>query len=173
MVICSVSVSALGASGAHGQSAAEGCIQTPKAYKAAFESCEPVACVSPNLYATIIVEDPAKKQTNIYPPGFHWAWTSGFANLKVYADWHRPVCKDHSKGSSVSNRMLLYVGFGQEDINSSYKGKGLTLEVMDLSKDPSLFVPTADGWFQAFQREYDCRDSAQDSESHDTRPWRG
>jgi hypothetical protein len=144
----------LPAATAYGQSAVEGCIQTPKAYKAAFESCEPVACVSPNLYATIIVDDPAKKQASIYPPGFHWAWTSGDPNLKVYADWHRPVCKDHSKGSTVSNRMLLYVGFGQKDINLSYKGKDLTLEVMDLSKDPSLFKPTADGWFQAFQQEY-------------------
>ncbi len=99
-------------------------------------------------------QDPSTWQTTIYPAGFHWAWTSGADNLKNYADWHRPVCANPSLGSAVSNRILLYVGFGQSYIDTGVKGHPLNLEVMDLSKEPSLFVPTPAGWFQAFQREY-------------------
>jgi hypothetical protein len=130
------------------------CIETPVDYKTAFNNCAPVTCVSPHLFGTIIVQPPQGTQATIYPAGFHWAWTSGNENLQQYAAWHQPVCQHPSQGSAVSNEILLYVGFGQNYINQYVKGQVITLEVMDLSNDKSLFVPTPAAWFKAFQRDF-------------------
>ena len=55
---------------------APGCIHTPSEYMTAFQNCLPITCVSPNLYATTLVGEP-DAQPDIYPSGFHWAWTVG------------------------------------------------------------------------------------------------
>jgi hypothetical protein len=159
MVFGMLAAMALGCAEAYAQEpaakqGASACIQTPSEYQAAFNACAPVPCVNPNLFATIIVQPSNQTQSTIYPAGFHWAWTSGNQNLQQYSTWHRPVCQDPSQGSAVSNKILLYVGFGQDYINQNAKGHVLTLEVMDLSKDKSAFVPTPAGWFKAFQRDF-------------------
>lgn len=129
------------------------CIKTPAEYMTAFTYCMPITCVSPDLYATVMV-GPPDAQPDIYPHGFQWAWTSGSENLKSYADWHRSACRNPARGPAVSNRILLYVGFSQETIDSWVKGEELNLAVMDLSQDRSLFVPTTAAWFEAFERKY-------------------
>ena len=132
---------------------APGCIQTPSEYMTAFQSCLPITCVSPNLYATTLVGEP-DAQPDIYPSGFHWAWTVGSESLKTFADWRRPVCRDPGKGPALSNNILLYVGFSQGYIDSGVRGQELNLAVMDLHEDELLFVPTPAGWFEAFQRDF-------------------
>ena len=57
-------------------------------------------------------------------------------------------------GPTLSNNILLYVGFSQGYIDSGVRGQELNLAVMDLSEDKSLFVPTPAGWFEAFQRDF-------------------
>lgn len=130
------------------------CIKTPSDYVTALDNCLPITCVSPDLYATVMV-GPPDAQPDIYPHGFHWAWTSGSENLKTYADWHRSACRNPAKGPAVSKRILLYVGFSQEYIDSWVKGEELHLAVMDLSRERSLFVPTPAAWFDAFERKFD------------------
>lgn len=130
------------------------CIKTPSEYMTAFTNCLPITCVSPDLYATVMV-GPPDAQPDIYPHGFHWAWTSGSENLMTYADWHRSACRNPAKGPAVSNKILLYVGFSQDYIDSWVKGEELNLAVMDLSRERSLFVPTPAAWFEAFQQKFD------------------
>jgi hypothetical protein len=119
----------------------------------AFQACVPITCVSSKLYATTLVGDPGA-QPDIYPSGFHWAWTVGSETLQTFADWHLPVCQDPATGPTVSNNVLLYVGFSQSYIDSGVRGQQLSLAVMDLSQDPSLFVPTPASWFEAFKRDF-------------------
>lgn len=129
------------------------CIKTPSEFVTAFANCLPITCVSPDLYATVMVGPPGA-QPDIYPHGFQWAWTSGSENLMTYADWHRSACRNPAKGPEVSNKILLYVGFSQEYIDSWVKGEELQLAVMDLSRERSLFVPTPAAWFDAFERKF-------------------
>ena len=129
------------------------CVQTPSEYMTAFQNCLPISCVSPNLYATAMVGDPTA-QPDIYPSGFHWAWTVGSETLQTFANWRRPVCRNPGLGPTLSNNILLYVGFSQAYIDSGVRGQQLNLSVMDLREDELLFVPTPAGWFEAFQRDF-------------------
>ncbi len=139
---------------AHAQSpataqASSSCIQTAAEYKDAFEKCIPVICVSPKLYGVIGFGKPSEQQ-DIYPSAFYWAWVSGYENLQKYATWQTQACNGAIKDGDVTQRILLYVGFGPDDIQPG----DFTLSVMDLSKDPTLFVPSWEAWFQAFQTTF-------------------
>lgn len=135
------------------------CVATPAQYKDAWEKCAPIACVGPNLYSTIAVGAPDQIQTP-YPRGFKWAWSNGYENLKKYADWHMQQCRQspnsgwHMTPRDVTRNILLYVGFGPSSI---VRGQSYTLLVMDLGQDTSRFVPTAEGWFNAFQGVYNVK----------------
>ena len=125
--------------------ASSSCVQTAAKYKEDFDKCVPITCVSPKLYGVIGGGKPADQQ-DIYPAAFYWAWVSGYENLQKYAAWQTQACNS----GDVTQRILLYVGFGEDDI----KAGDYTLSVMDLSKDPTLFVPTWEAWFQAFQNTF-------------------
>jgi len=130
--------------------AASSCIQTAAEYKDAFDKCLPVTCVSPKLYGVIGGGKPSEQQ-DIYPPAFYWAWVAGYENLQKYSAWQTQACSGAIKDSEVTERILLYVGFGKGDITP---GADYTLSVMDLSKDPTLFVPSWEAWFQSFQTTF-------------------
>jgi hypothetical protein len=132
-------------------SATSACIQNPTDYKTAFESCQPIDCVSSNLYGVIAQ---GTTPVTVYPANFKWAWVSGYENLFTYSGWQAQACQGKIPESEVTHRILLYVGFGEPDIA---KDTPYTLSVMDLSKDPSLFVPTWQAWFQAFQDTFDLQ----------------
>jgi hypothetical protein len=134
------------------------CVETAAEYRDAWDRCAPIACVSPRLYSTIAVGTPEQTLTP-YPRGFKWAWTNGYENLKKYADWRLNQCRSgatdrYLSGGDVTRNILLYVGFSPASI---IPGQPYTLLVMDLSQDASRFVPTAEGWFDAFQDVYDVR----------------
>ncbi|MGD9508296.1 MAG: hypothetical protein AB7I59_05720 [Geminicoccaceae bacterium] len=129
------------------------CVQTPAEYMTAFTSCLPVTCVSPKLYGTVEV-GAVDGQSHIYPSGFEWAWTVGSESLLRFIAWHRQVCASPAKGPAFSNDVLLYVGFSQAYIDGGVRGQPINLAVMDLSEDPTLFVPTPAGWFEAMGREF-------------------
>ena len=132
---------------------APSCIETPAEYMTAFTSCLPVTCVSPKLYGTAEV-GALDGQSHIYPSGFQWAWTVGNESLLRFITWHRQVCVNPASGPSFSNDVLLYVGFSQAYIDSGVRGQPINLAVMDLSEDPTLFVPTPAAWFEAFGRAF-------------------
>ncbi len=132
---------------------AQGCVETAEAYRNAWESCTPVACVSPKLYSTIAVGSPGDVTTP-YPKGFQWAWSNGFENLEKYAQWRLRQCRHSASGGTVTRDILLYVGFSPQSIVA---GQAYTLLVMDLSQDASLFVPSIEGWAKAFQSVFDLR----------------
>lgn len=132
---------------------AQGCVETAEAYRRAWESCTPIACVSPKLYSTIAVGSPGDVKTP-YPKGFHWAWSNGFENLEKYAQWRLKQCRQPASGGTVTRDILLYVGFSPQSIVA---GQVYTLLVMDLSQDASLFVPSIEGWAKAFQSAFDLK----------------
>jgi|GEM_PF-6689822 len=128
------------------------CIETPAEYRDAWNACAPMACISPKLYSTIAVGTPGAVRTP-YPRGFNWAWTNGYENLKKYATWRQSQCRQAGlgqvfTGADVTRNILLYVGFSPASI---VPGQAYTLLVMDLSADASRFVPTAQGWVNAFE----------------------
>lgn len=129
---------------------AQVCVETPEAYRRFWESCTPIACVSPKLYSTIAVGSPGDV-TNPYPKGFQWAWSNGFENLEKYALWRQKQCRNPALGGTLTREILLYVGFSPQSIVA---GQTYTLLVMDLSQDASLFVPTIEGWARAFQSAF-------------------
>ena len=126
------------------------CITTPAQYKAAFDGCVPVACVAQNLYG-VIGEGKIEQQNTIYPAGYYWAWVVGAESLKQYADWRRQVCRGELGSPEVTRRMLLFAGFGEKEIRA---GVPYTLSVMDLGHDQTLFVPTWEQWFLAFEQAF-------------------
>ncbi len=128
-----------------------GCVRTPADYAAAFNSCQPVSCVVPSLYGVIGGGTPSQ-QTSVYPSDFYWGWVGGDESLKQYADWQRQSCEGTLPKSEVTHRILLWVGFGESDITH---GAPYTLSVMDLGDDRSLFVPSFEAWFLAFERAFD------------------
>jgi len=129
------------------------CVETPAQYMTAFNNCLPVTCVSPKLYGTVEV-GAIDGQSHIYPSGFEWAWTVGSESLLRFITWHRQVCTNPASGPSFSNDVLLYVGFSQAYIDSGVRGQPINLAVMNLSEDPTVFVPTPAAWFEAFGREF-------------------
>lgn len=151
-VICLL-IFAIGPGACGGAALAQDCVETPEEYRHAWESCAPVACVSRKLYATIAVGAPADV-TNPYPKGFQWAWSNGFENLEKYAQWRLKQCQKPDSGATVTRDILLYVGFSPQSIVA---GQAYTLLVMDLSDDPSLFVPSIEGWARAFQSAFDLK----------------
>lgn len=154
--LLALGVAAFGASAARSEALAVArpqpaqCIDTAAGFKQAFESCAPIPCVGTDLYGVIGQGTPAE-QTSIYPPSFRWAWVSGTDNLQQYADWQAQACAGELPKSEVTHRILLYVGFGEQDI---VKGSPYTLSVLDLGNEDSLFVPTPAAWFQAFQQTF-------------------
>jgi hypothetical protein len=146
-------LAAVGPPGAHAQTTAGGsplCVQTAQEYVTRFNSCLPVPCVNSNLYGSIYPGAPGT-QPNVYPEGFNWAWVSGHENLQTYHDWKIQVCQSKLTAAQLTRNILLYVGFPESsfDPKSDY-----TLSVMDLGREASLFVPTWEAWFQAFQMRY-------------------
>ena len=131
--------------------AQSGCVATPADYAAAFNSCQPVSCVAPNLYGVIGSGTPSQ-QTSVYPSDFYWGWVDGAEGLQQYADWQLQSCHGTLPKSEVTRRILLWVGFGESDIT---KGTPYTLSVMDLGHDESLLVPSFEAWFLAFERAFD------------------
>jgi hypothetical protein len=126
------------------------CVATPADYAAAFNSCQPVDCVAPSLYGVIHGGAPPQ-QTSVYPSDLYWGWVGGAESLKQYADWQLQSCKGTLAKSEVTHQILLWVGYGEGDIT---KGTPYTLSVMDLGRDPSLFVPSFEAWFLAFERAF-------------------
>jgi hypothetical protein len=126
------------------------CVSTPAQYRTAFEGCAPAPCVAPNLYG-VIGEGNLEQQSTLYPPGFYWAWVTGSESLKQYADWRGQVCRGVLRAAEMTRRMLLFVGFGEANIRPA---AAYTLSVMDLGHDPTLFVPTWEEWFLAFERVF-------------------
>jgi len=126
------------------------CIATPADYAKAFNSCQPVSCVAPNLYGVIGSGTPWR-QTSVYPPKFYWGWVDGAEGLEQYVDWQLQSCQGTLAKSEVTHLILLWVGFGESDIT---KGP-YTLSVMDLGHDPGLLVPSFEAWFLAFERAFD------------------
>jgi hypothetical protein len=106
-----------------------------------------------NLYG-VIGQGTPEEQTTVYPRDFYWAWVAGHENLRKYSEWQVQACRGQLPESEVTRRILLFVGFGADHIarNAPY-----TLSVMDLSRNRSLFVPTWEAWFQAFQTTFDLR----------------
>src|SRR5271166_3744523 len=131
--------------------AQSGCVTTPADYAHAFNLCQPVSCVAPSLYGVIGGGTPSQ-QTSVYPSDFYWGWVGGAESLKQYADWQVQSCQGTLAKSEVTHRILLWVGFGEGDIT---KGAPYTLSVMDLGHDQSLFVPSFEAWFLAFERAFD------------------
>ncbi len=131
--------------------AQSGCVATPADYAAAFNSCQPVSCVAPNLYG-VIGSGTRSQQTSVYPSDFYWGWVDGAEGLQQYADWQLQSCHGTLPKSEVTRRILLWVGFGESDIT---KGAPYTLSVMDLGHDESLLVPSFEAWFLAFERAFD------------------
>jgi hypothetical protein len=127
------------------------CISAPAQYKAAYEGCAPVPCVAQTLYG-VVGEGKIEQQNTINPPGFYWAWVTGAESLKRFADWRGQACRGELGSQEVTRRMLLFVGFGERDIRA---GAQYTLSVMDLGRDQTLFVPTWEQWFLAFERAFD------------------
>jgi hypothetical protein len=127
------------------------CITTPADYAKAFNSCQPISCVAPNLYGVIGGGTPSQ-QTSVYPSDFYWGWVDGAEGLQQYADWALQSCQGTLPKSEVTHRILLWVGFGESDIA---KGAPYTLSVMDLGDDQTLLVPSFEAWFLAFERAFD------------------
>jgi hypothetical protein len=126
------------------------CVQTVQEYVKRFNLCLPVPCINPNLYGSIYSGAPGT-QPKVYPEGFNWGWVSGYENLQTYHDWRIQVCQRKLSEAQLTRNILLYVGFPEDsfDPQSDY-----TLSVMDLGREASLFVPTWEAWFQAFQTRY-------------------
>ena len=133
---------------AHGQSA---CVTTPADYAKAFNSCQPISCVAPNLYGVIGSGTPSQ-QTSVYPSDFYWGWVDGAEGLQQYAHWQLQSCQGALPKSEVTDLILLWVGFGESDIT---KGAPYTLSVMDLGQNPSLLVPSFEAWALAFEKAFD------------------
>jgi hypothetical protein len=129
------------------------CVRTPAEYAKAFENCEPIQCLNANLYG-VIGKGPPADQRDVYPPEYHWAWVAGFESLLKYSDWRVQACRRKITDTEVTRRILLFVGFGQSSITPRTP---YTLSVMDLGTDSSLFVPTWEAWFQAFQSVFGVR----------------
>lgn len=136
---------------ARAQDAEAGCVSTAAQYRDAFNSCRPISCVAPGLYGVIGQGTPAQ-QASVYPPEFYWGWVGGAESLKQYADWQQQACHGTLRKSEVTHRILLWVGFGEGDIT---KGSPYTLSVMDLGRNKTLFVPSFEQWFLAFERVFD------------------
>lgn len=128
----------------------EKCISTPVQYKAAYEGCNPVPCVSETLYG-VIGQGKVEQRSTIYPTGFYWAWVTGADSLKQFAAWRSQACRGELGSQEVTRRMLLFVGFGEEEVRAQAQ---YTLSVMDLGHDQTLFVPTWEQWFLAFERVF-------------------
>ena len=146
--LCLILVATVGCcSIASGQTMPLGCIRKPSDYVQAFKKCRPIQCISPSLYGVIASRNNPRF---VYPPTFKWAWVSGYENLLQYSAWQAQACNQ----GEVTHNILLYVGFAEKDI---IKEAPYTLSVMDLSHEPTLFVPTWQAWFQAFQATFDLR----------------
>ncbi len=126
------------------------CVATPADYVTAFNSCQPVDCVAQSLYGVINGGTPPQ-QTSVHPSNLYWGWVGGAESLKQYADWQLQSCEGTLAKSEVTHQILLWVGYGEGDIT---KGAPYTLSVMDLGRDPSLFVPSFEAWFLAFERAF-------------------
>ena len=151
--LCATILATVEPPGAHGQTTtgdAPLCVQTAKEYVRRFNLCLPVPCMNPNLYGSIYRGAPGT-QPKVYPEGFNWGWVSGYENLQTYSDWRMQVCQRELTEAQLTRHILLYVGFPESsfDPQSHY-----TLSVMDLGREASLFVPTWEAWFQAFQTTY-------------------
>lgn len=124
------------------------CITTPTDYINAFEACQPVSCVSPDLYAVIASQPKGTPMpTSIYPSDYQWAWVAGHENLELYASWQNNQCNHQS----VTKNILSYVGFGPKYITPD---NDYYLSVMNLSQDKSLFVPAFESWFLVLENQY-------------------
>jgi len=152
-ILCATILATVAPPGAHGQTTtgdSSTCVQTAQEYVRRFNLCVPVPCVNPNLYGSIYPGAPGT-QPKVYPEGFTWGWVSGYENLQTYHDWRIQVCQRQLTDAQLTRNILLYVGFAESsfDPKSDY-----TLSVMDLGREASLFVPTWEAWFQAFQTLY-------------------
>jgi hypothetical protein len=151
--LCATILATVEPPGAHAQATtgdAPVCVQTAQEYVRRFNLCLPVPCLNPNLYGSIYPGAPGAQPT-VYPAGFTWGWVSGYENLQAYHDWKIQACQRKLTEAQLTRNILLYVGFPESsfDPRSDY-----TLSVMDLGQEASLFVPTWEAWFQAFQTTY-------------------
>jgi hypothetical protein len=109
--------------------------------------------MNPNLYGSIY-SGPPGAQPKVYPEGFTWGWVSGYENLQTYYDWRIQVCQGKLSEAQLTRNILLYVGFPESSFHAQ---SDYTLSVMNLGQEASLFVPTWEAWFQAFQTRYSLR----------------
>lgn len=154
--LCSTMLAAVEPSSAHGQTTAGDsplCVQTAQEYVRRFNLCLPVPCMNPNLYGSIY-SGPPGAQPKVYPEGFTWGWVSGYENLQTYYDWRIQVCQGKLSEAQLTRNILLYVGFPESSFHAQ---SDYTLSVMNLGQEASLFVPTWEAWFQAFQTRYSLR----------------